>query len=77
LPRFREGLREPGQGALNALKLPVDLNEPFNYVITIGNKGPLTVSVLAYSDALLNGIVRTFGPITVATGMGDTKDHLT
>lgn len=52
-------------------KPTVDLNEPFTYAITVGNKGPSDVSGLTVTDALPSGFVMTGAP-TVTPGSAVT-----
>ena len=47
----------------------VDLNEPFTYTVTVGNKGPSDVSALRMTDAIPAGFVMT-GAVTVTPGAG-------
>lgn len=43
-------------------KPTVDLNEPFTYTITVGNKGPSDVSGLTVTDVLPSGFLMTGAP---------------
>jgi len=46
----------------------VDINESFNYTVTVGNKGPSDASALKMTDALPAGLVMA-GAVTVTPGI--------
>lgn len=67
LPKTDLYLTKTADSGVDTDGSPYNINETFNYILTVGNKGPSTAAGVRITDALPSGIVPT-GNVSVSVG---------